>query len=341
MIAKLVFENLEFERGLPPKDSVGIGREGHLIKKHFDDAFSAADWAIRNLDLITNDEYSPNQVIRAEGHRKIPEKLTSYLMKWIAKVTLKSSDLSMDADIMAGPNILWQFATQLKNHGLLIENINFEKGLDPKESMGIGRTVNILGTDRKRIRGIVLDEISPMEVRIFWPVLHPAHDRVFKVETIKNGKKEIIFVAKFETLFGEYWGIKLKDVNESINFERGQKPYKSLRIGREAQAEKKVQDEDFVDDMIDGIDSKLETAMSMYLPYEKRKELVKRWILDSHEWKSLQQSEGDEEEIYDEFDKVIQPKINYEVADLEAEGWEVFHEENNFGQVEVILCREK
>ena len=46
-------------------------------------------------------------------------------------------------------------------------------------------------------------------------------------------------------------------------------------------------------------------------------------------------AEDDEEDLEDRSD------INYEIADLEAEGWEVFYEVDNFGQVEVLLFRKK
>ncbi len=138
MKAKFIKESLDFERGLEPKSSIGIGREGHLIKKNFRDAYEAADWAIRNLELITNNEYSPNEMIRSEGYSKIPRKLTEYLMKWSSNVKLE--DVRDDPDgILVGPFILAQFMTHLIKHGLLKENIDFERGNDPKDSLKIGK----------------------------------------------------------------------------------------------------------------------------------------------------------------------------------------------------------
>jgi len=131
--------------------------------------------------------------------------------------------------------------------------------------------------------------------------------------------------------------MRARSVYESLEFERGQDPKTAMGIGIEA----RVNDPDEVDDLIDEIDQEIGSAMEMYLPEDKRKEIARMWLYNRHEFKVLTQSADDEEEIYDEYDKIIEPKINYEVADLEAEGWEVFHEENNFGQVEVILYREK
>jgi hypothetical protein len=129
---------------------------------------------------------------------------------------------------------------------------------------------------------------------------------------------------------------KALNVGESIDFERGKDPKEALKIGIESQ----LNNPDRLDDILEEMSMYLGSAMEVYLPDDKRKEIARMWLLGTHEFKILDQS-ADEEDATDEEGNLIEPKINYEVADLEAEGWEKFYEENNFGQVEVIMIRNK
>jgi hypothetical protein len=126
-------ESMDFERTGDPKRSMNIGRE-KLIKREFYSRKDAADWAIRNLELLTNDKYSPNDVIRKHNYG-LPPDLEEMLLKWA--ITVKQSNGS---GIVYGKNIVYEIKDMLENHGILIES-NFERERDPKDSMGLGRVI--------------------------------------------------------------------------------------------------------------------------------------------------------------------------------------------------------
>jgi hypothetical protein len=137
----------------------------------------------------------------------------------------------------------------------------------------------------------------------------------------------------------------MKIVRESANFERGRDPKKTLNIGVEAHINNIINDEEQVEEIIFDIDQELGGAMDVFLPPDKKKELARMWLsnnyesLPHYEFKIIYQS-SDDEPALDDSGELIEAPINYEVADLEAEGWEVLHEEDNFGEVQVVLIRE-
>ncbi len=129
------------------------------------------------------------------------------------------------------------------------ENINFERGLDPKTSMAVGKS----HLDRK-----ILEETD-------WAIDVEQHAFLYEIiELIRDYKGYPILVLKNKQqeswpyraisvrgAFGDYHPtpekalkqIKsiidgmLNPLRESLDFERGLKPLKALKIGREAQAE--------------------------------------------------------------------------------------------------------
>jgi len=138
MEARFVSENIQFERGKSPMDAMSIGREAQ-IQKEFITYWDAGDWAVRNLELITDDKYSPNDVIRKVGDHGMPEDLVAYLQRWVEKVELTGYPNSKnEAPIVRRANLLTEIAHQLRKHGILVEAVNFERGRDPKEAMGLG-----------------------------------------------------------------------------------------------------------------------------------------------------------------------------------------------------------
>ena len=134
-------------------------------------------------------------------------------------------------------------------------------------------------------------------------------------------------------------------VYEYQDFERGKDPHEALRIGLRGRIDAAVSDPDDVDDYIDEIDSELNTVMQIYLPAEKREQMVRMWLENEFtgqeiwEFKHLDRADDADEEDIDYDDR--NDPIDYEVADLEAEGWEVLHTEKNFGVAQSILFRRK
>jgi hypothetical protein len=71
-------------------------------------------------------------------------------------------------------------------------------------------------------------------------------------------------------------------VRESISFQRGLDPKKALVVGQEhirQEIRQKINDEEWLDDFIQELDIKHESAMAMYLQIDKMKELAVELLL--------------------------------------------------------------
>ena len=166
---------------------------------------------------------------------------------------------------------------------LVRENINFERGRDPKAALGVGMINRIphllLKADLESgygfngkpgaIRNIEI--VGPVRIQINF------HYRVqiknLETDKIISGEKYAKLLAEqagvwdlfgnfynvhhssyefYYTLLPEYANILQKgavydysDINESLNFERGQDPKKSMGIGHQAQIEKLAREIDW------------------------------------------------------------------------------------------------
>lgn len=267
-------ETLDFERGKDPKSALDIGRES-LIKKEFLTYGDAADWAIRNLELITDDKYSPNDVIRkVEGHL-MPMELADYLVKWADKVRLTGytpGQRSLEDQVLQSSGLLHEIGKQMKEHGILIENLEFERGKDPRAALDIGgwRVVkeqikDLLNLDWRQKRCIKKVEIwksqrwfeltfedykKPPKIYLknllresgLMKYINPIGSDSHTIPVITYGlsykiKEEYQYMFKPYIFSVSYqWGSKdieiHEEINENLEFERGKDPKTAMGIGR-------------------------------------------------------------------------------------------------------------
>ena len=113
------------------------------------------------------------------------------------------------------------------------ENISFERGINPKKAMGIGKEVTIIAKDSdKKIKGIVIEKDEERTKKNLWG------EQIYTIKITEGEfKNKLMWVAKFDTLFGEYWGIEdsiIPTIDEHQNFERGMDPKKAMKIGKES-----------------------------------------------------------------------------------------------------------
>jgi hypothetical protein len=254
------------------------------------------------------------------------------------------------------------------------EGLSFQRGLDPKEALNIGRPSWDTLKKGDIIKCTKFVQASVSEKTLYNTIRHYWHGNIFQKDKYYillkdpviyedgrihlntryiyhgNGWDSITATRRqlsdrFQILT-HHEADMIKDaygLNESLSFERGKDPKSALNIGAISKINDIINNEDQLEDLINEMDSRLESAMGIYLPAEESKEIAKMWLsnlyegLPHYEFKVLSQSSDDED------DNVVDSKstkINYDVADLKAEGWEVFWEENNFGQIEIILTRE-
>jgi len=201
---------------------------------------------------------------------------------------------------------------------LVREYINFERGLDPKQAMGIGKvklidkffTDNIL---RSPTNGYSLNSDGTVDIRGNW-------------EIWKDDMQDIPDYIKIRNVSGKVY-VDSSFFNDEMEMELPEK----LQITGKVSGRWEIDFSDFLTDF----DLMHNSATEAYLSRKKREELWKMEKSGRYEWKVLHQDDDDGEDFEDE------PAINYEIADLEADGWEVFHAENNYGQVEVLLFMKK
>lgn len=256
MKAKLVSENIRFERGKTPHEAMDIGRD-HFMEYEFLTYFDAADWAVRNLDLITDDNYSPNDVIRKQGARVMPEDLVEYLQKWVEKVNLTGYKNEEDIIIIKAAHILTEIGMQMKKHGILVEAVNFERGKDPKEAMGIGNTRKVKALLRfsKTKAGRYIDKevkeklahdllTRPTLRRTTTTTVLFDDNTVERLDDVMRSGKNLIFNGKIWE--PNRYGYTPHELKESVRFERGKDPKEVMGIGRLNQ-----RDFDSIDDIAD------------------------------------------------------------------------------------------
>ena len=115
------FINEKFEDESDPIDDMKIGINSR-IKRKFKSGIEAAEWAVRNLELITQYEFSPNDVIRREGHEVIPRKLANYIVKWAQSLEM-GSNTTYERELIYHSAVLHHFVKELRRQGILVENL--------------------------------------------------------------------------------------------------------------------------------------------------------------------------------------------------------------------------
>jgi hypothetical protein len=92
-----------------------------------------------------------------------------------------------------------------------VNEYNFERGKNPKDAMGIGNSVNILGHyPNEEYKVFIESELTDMEKRAFFP--NHRLNFVYKVKiAYGKNKNKIKYVSKFKPeLFGKFWGMEIR-----------------------------------------------------------------------------------------------------------------------------------
>jgi len=216
----IVKESINFERGLDPKTSMDVGKS-HLDRKILEET----DWAIdidkhgfiyEIIELIRNYKGYPILVLRNKQHESWPYRAISVRGAFGDYQLTPEKALDQVKKMIDG---------QLNP---MRESINFERGMDPKQSMGIGRTVHILLAGEGKSEGFKALVLDPVDD----PKVNPGKT-IFWVQALEGENKgEKIIVRKFDEPFGKYWGLEWSlALGESVNFERGLDPMRSMDIG--------------------------------------------------------------------------------------------------------------
>jgi hypothetical protein len=265
------FESLDFERGIDPKESIGIGNEGFRIYNKFQKI-------AKSLGIEEAGINDLNQKI-AIGSWKMPWLKGDVDKSGFGRIILfqsveDSGEYKVYSKGKRGSDIqdwrMWNSPRKwLENIKMLNESINFERGIDPKKSMGIGEEA----TYQKIADMMQKDGWSPVDPyesdsAIGWAVEYGHHDlakflldRHSHQDEVQNQMVNYIqwsaqnrnldmlelllsyfnldpshlnFALRMASSYEPaYNTIKsyMNKTNESLEFERGKDPKSSLNIG--------------------------------------------------------------------------------------------------------------
>ena len=253
MKAQFVYENMEFERGLDPKKAMGIGIFG---PKSFRSYEKMAEWLYTHLETYLDVKPSMDLIPKEEIY---PYFFTEPFMSDVSDFI----KYQIGSPISDNKNPLWKINGRkadlewyvydhlkkliLLNHTVK-ENINFERGGDPKKAMGIGmdavtyRPTEIVWGSTKNIKEYNND-IADYKIKeiLSSPSKFVKEDprMVLLKRWDSKGLTRSLSLrylrsssSKYKYIYweGKYYPIHLP-LEESINFERGQDPKSAMGIG--------------------------------------------------------------------------------------------------------------
>jgi hypothetical protein len=271
----IVREHIEFERGMDPKRAMGIGISTWENVKPGDVLQAKNEVKIESSGRLNNaatyDIIPYSWYILVEHIKKHPDG------KAIAIDYYWSKDLPVIPSGMLTRRI-WGTYRQFKNRFDIVqpkdlrEGLDFERGMDPKEAMGIGlkeevkrgmncllknsqsgggiSTINLMGNRNDlwlSIDEYSIDNEEKFKEIIFGCLSSEYFERIEKRPKLKKGSWRTSWYAiikpKYKSSFRACFDRNGFIITESINFERGQDPKDAMEIGRVEERKQKVIDE--------------------------------------------------------------------------------------------------
>ena len=246
-------EGMEFERGQDPKKAMNVGVRtfeidglGMQQDKEGTFPFTEADTheILASPHLWIQDPFDVLLATKMLSTKEYPDAHKSYSLKYLAEGPGEYDYVLYHGDYYPIPN--------KKNR--ITENLEFERGKDPKASMGVGSKAKAI-----RIRDLMrwsskLDDMMPMADKramefLEWPlrssrmvstsvILEDEEEFEKRLDGIIRSKRPIIYRDKIfipdKDKNGYYTGhYTPHDLNESVSFERGKDPKSILNIGKE------------------------------------------------------------------------------------------------------------
>jgi len=261
MRAKHVYENIEFERGLEPHEAMGIGIKGakffqrlhsiamdqvgekfHTVSDIYWNRNGQSIFTIHSMRKIDHD-YAPNP----DGNE---EEYTIYLTKTGDVIAYYDDN---GVDLYIGNEEL--FKKFIRIDDTIDESIEFERGVEPREAMGIGNEHEYLISRLDKIAKIhkmKKEVINANRYRDSWSMKNGGYISLIKSKTqpFDSNTKHPSYYIEYDTgvSYGNttvedwlddtsvYW--KKLSLRESIEFERGQEPKDAMNIGRSRKVKK-------------------------------------------------------------------------------------------------------
>jgi hypothetical protein len=227
MRALRVYEAMDFERGRDPKTTLNIGL---TAKRDFDTIDELVEWMFRFPEVfsegqirewdykIERKKYGPDYYVIQ--YPQLRRNLLEYV-KWIKK-NIKNSygyDWGLK-DSKDAFNSLERFLID-RSEKRVHESVSFQRGQDPKSSMGIG-----LGDYFEADDALTLGQAS-IEREEIQDRLDDGERLIF----VKNGYTHTSSSLKYNGYKNVLLGNKIYYLGESVQFQRGLDPKRAMDIG--------------------------------------------------------------------------------------------------------------
>jgi hypothetical protein len=307
--ASKVHERLDFERGMDPKQSMDIGRfakihkitssdleflkiytndgdgKGHVNEKFFEEVYQDSSGFPKYLErvrevyqILEPYEYLFGDHFPSDMKKEMREYVKSYLKNPKYNYAY-NCDIMGDGDVdVFFSEIKLPSAELLGKKPGLKESVNFERGIDPKKSMGIGLKAKVLKGLSRLVQELHIGSINLsgngtdlwLEVSdygianfedYFFSLLNKEFFKQYYIEAkprkYKNSwKNDWVFIIKpeykssFRACFDRNgYLLAIDELEESVNFERGLDKEK-LRIGNIRPVEKLKKDYDNIQELV-------------------------------------------------------------------------------------------
>ena len=131
--AQFVSENINFERGKDPYRSLNIG---DIRKRDFPNTISAAKWILRHIDKVSDFKMEAFYLEKSIGSEEII--LNNNIRLSITKWIWQNFTFNKDRSLSSAKYTMHDIEYLLKEKGKIQENLDFERGKDVKDALGLG-----------------------------------------------------------------------------------------------------------------------------------------------------------------------------------------------------------
>lgn len=254
MRAKLVNENISFERGQDPKSSMDIGTQ-KIHRDIIDNTPWSANLSPEVYDIVTLiPDYMGHPILVVKMKDPITNKHLPYSAVSDLSGTFSTLEESPESAIKAVENRIKRIKGPKLRYSV-DESVNFERGQDPKDSMRIGINANVMKFLQWVKNDFQLNKDHPDYFGYINLGYTGGEDYIFKDPEMQDGYERFVKDYKKYLPIMKEMGLYITSkpdieetiisddsildgyahkVLESINFERGNDPRDSMRIGKKA-----------------------------------------------------------------------------------------------------------
>jgi len=242
MKAKSVYENINFERGQDPKEALGIGLDQGIYDKWSKLMMEKGVGSVNIEDAAGGNYYLVIWVTQFPGAAGVAyDKAHKYFDEYLEDgYSMNKSEIHMKIKPEFERNFIRAYNLRYSDWPIVKESLDFERGQDPKKSMKIGQAA-----EEDMIIDSFMDMAGGNLRRFKWSfikeIIADYTAYVINIIDSHDGPEYFVMIPGVSISYGGFpsaaaavadMKIRLKRKNESLDFERGGDPKRSLKVGR-------------------------------------------------------------------------------------------------------------